>query len=147
MKAEVFGLKEFADKMKKLEDNTRGELLLTAVIAGALPISNAAKKKAPYITGTLRRSIHVGGSTQKSAPDFTPNDVGGNYSDVGGQKVTGTTASVLIGTNLVYAAAKEFGRNGKGAKPYLRPAFDEQLENAKATMGKALVILIEKAVK
>lgn len=94
--------------------------------AGALPIMNKAKALAPYRTGDLRRSIHP--------------------------EVTGPN-TVTVGTNLVYAAAQEFGLPGGGwqgsdipAHPYLRPALDTGVAAATASMQKALRAVLEVAL-
>lgn len=80
--------------------------LQAAVMAGALVIQNDAKRRAPFLTGTLRRSIH------------TEADVA-----AGG-------AAATVGTDLEYAAPVEFGHTTSAkthvpAQPYLRPAADE----------------------
>jgi HK97 gp10 family phage protein len=53
--------------------------------------------EAPYITGTLRRSIHV-------------------------EMVSDSTA--LVGSNLEYAAPVEYGTRYRAPKPYFRPPLD-----------------------
>jgi len=113
-------------KLAALSRLAQGDVLEQALHAGAQEIRNAAHDKAPYLTGTLRRSIHSE-TTEKN-----------------GAKVT-----VQVGTDLEYAAMQEFGGtvvpkrakmlafevDGKKvfarkveipAHPYLRPAFDEQ---------------------
>lgn len=113
-------------KLAALSRLAQGDVLEQALHAGAQEIRNAAQDKAPYLTGTLRRSIHSE-TTEKS----------------------GTRVVVQVGTDLEYAAMQEFGgeivpKNAKRlvfevdgkkvfakkvtipAHPYLRPAFDEQ---------------------
>lgn len=146
MKAEIIGSKELIDKLNKLSNAVRGKVIENSLVAGGLLISNSAKNKAPYKTGTLRRSIHVGGHTAESAPDFTPKDVAGSYSDIGGNQNDENSASVLIGTNLEYAKYQEYGTSKMAARPFLRPALDEEKENVKDEIGAALKVLIDKAV-
>ena len=102
------------------------------------------------------RSIHVGGHVAESSPGFTPNDVGGNYSDIDQVEIKEYSAKVAIGTNLDYARRIEFGFSGmdalgrnysQAAQPYLRPAMDSELEKVKDEVGKALKFLLDKAVK
>lgn len=113
-------------KLAALSRLARGDVLEQALHAGAQEILNSAKDKAPYKTGTLRRSLHSE-TAEKS----------------------GTRVRVLVGTDLEYAAMQEFGGtivpksarrlvfevDGKlvfarrvtiSAHPYLRPAFDDQ---------------------
>ena len=119
--AEIKGIRELQVNVRKLTKEIR-EVLPTALKAGALLIQNDAHKKAPYKSGTLKRSIHT-------------------------NQVSDT--EVRVGTDVVYAAIQEYGGviNAKNApwltfktddgawhrvksvtikpKPYLRPAFDE----------------------
>lgn len=156
MKYTIIGTKELIAKFNKLGEAARGKALENSLVAGGLLISNAAKNNAPYITGTLKRSIHVGGHTAESSPGFTPDDVSGEYSDIGGNKITETGAEILVGTNLDYARRIEFGFSGadslgrvfnQPAQAYLRPALDEEKENVKDEIGAALKVLIDKATK
>ena len=75
---------KLARAMRKLQDPALVEKMLeNALVAGALQIVNAAKIRAPYKTGNLRRSIHVGGhidadpQTQMDMADTTGTDIGG----------------------------------------------------------------------
>lgn len=112
--------------LHKLSTFAQHQTAVRALLAGALPIQNAAKQKAPKLTGTLSRSIHSEESSEG-----------------------GGLASVMVGTDVVYAAIHEFGGvivpkqakllhfviNGEDifaksvqipARPYLRPALAEQ---------------------
>jgi len=125
-RAAVLNLDRLERKLKHLAALARADVLENALTAGALEIENAAKEKAPYLTGTLRRSLHT--ETDEKSD---------------------RRVSVLVGTDLEYAAMQEFGGvvtpktakmlavevEGKmvfaksvtiPAHPYLRPAFDEQ---------------------
>ena len=75
------------------------EVLPTALKAGALIVQNEAKRRAPYETGTLRRSIHT--------------------------EMRGNTQA-FVGTDVEYAVHQEFGTSKMKAHPYLRPALDEK---------------------
>lgn len=113
-------------KLAALSRLAQGDVLEQALHAGAQEIRNSAQDKAPYLTGTLRRSIHSE-TTEKN----------------------GARVTVQVGTDVEYAAMQEFGgeivpKNAKRlvfevdgkkvfarkvtipAHPYLRPAFDEQ---------------------
>lgn len=141
-RVEVIGERELLAKLRGLSAAVRGAHLQAAVRAGALLIENSAKGKAPYRTGTLRRSIHT--------------EVEGDDS----------RATATIGTDVVYAAQVEFGgtikpKNAKmlhwvdaggqdhfafavtqPARPYLRPAFDEEQGNAENEIKAALAELL-----
>lgn len=89
------------------------------LLAAAMPVVNAAKQKAPYLTGTLRRSIRA--EVQSGA--------------------------VVVGSDTPYAARLEFGFEGadsrgrvyhQAPRPYLRPAIMENAEAVKAATAAAL---------
>jgi len=116
----------------------------------------------PYKTGTLRRSLHVGGATNLTS-EFK---AGEGYSDLGVGKREGNSVEVYGGTDVIYARIREFGGTIKAkkagwlrwkgedgawhrarqvtqsGKPYLRPAFDENWRKAVDEIGKALRALI-----
>jgi hypothetical protein len=112
-----------------------------ALVAAAQLVKNLAQGFAPYKTGTLRRSIHVGEAVMAAL-----------------------TASVEVGTNLVYAPAQEYGAhiepvNGRflhwvsdsgedvfaravdiPPRPYMRPAADQGAAPAVETFGRAFAL-------
>lgn len=98
----VEGLAELNSTLKKLADKASQEQIRTALQAGALVIREAAKVRAPILTGTLRRSL--------AYRTF----------------INGGAAQARIGTNLEYAAHVEFGTSRQPAQPYLRTAYDEK---------------------
>lgn len=158
----IKGGPELAAKLKKLSDNVAGKALENAVVSGALLIQNAAKKKAPVQTGNLRRSLHIGGYTEKSdigkgaetglieiktktGKSFKRKRYKGTTgTDVGGNKSSRNSAEVLVGTNVEYAAMLEFGISKMTPRPYLRPALDEKANAVAKEIGKALKILLGK---
>lgn len=145
IRVELEGDKVLQRKLRLLEEQVQGQQLAAAVTAGALLIQDAAKVKAPARTGNLRRSIHT---ETASAP---------------------TRAEATVGTDAVYAAQVEFGgtivpkrkrllrwvdESGvehfarsvtQPARPYLRPAFDEQGDSAAGEVREALRALVLKA--
>jgi HK97 gp10 family phage protein len=130
-----------ASLMKKLEQKTDeyANKLEAAVTSAALIVENDAKDKAPYKTGTLKRSI-THETKEKSH-----------------ERVV-----VAVGTNLIYAGILEFGgtiesksggylvfKTDDGewhsvssvqipARPYLRPALDQNKAKIVKEIGDAL---------
>ena len=108
--------------MAELERNTArlnkqiSAAMPTALKAGGLIVRNAAvmncKEKEVWLTGNLARSIHV--------KEVSPTEV-------------------RIGTKVEYAPYHEFGTSKMAARPYLRPALDENkqkiLDKIKAIIG------------
>jgi HK97 gp10 family phage protein len=128
VRIEIVNLAEWQAKLKKLDDVLAEQAVVRALTAGALLIENDAKRRAPYKTGTLRRSIHT---------------------------EQGDGMEVLIGPDAPYGARIEFGYVGpdkrgrmfhQPAQPYLRPAFDENRDAAIKEVGEALAQLLEAAL-
>ena len=128
---EIVGLPELGRALATLAADLQGPAIGGALEAGALPIANAAKEAAPYKTGTLRRSIHVERVS-----------------------VSGAVAAVAVGTDVPYARRLEYGFSGadslgrvfnQPARPYLRPAFDQQRAAAVAEVARVLEQLVAAA--
>lgn len=148
----IEGSESLTRKLRALGDAVSGRTLERAVVAGALIIQNAAKQRAPYRTGTLRRSIHIGGRTDlatdyQKAPDVP---------DLDPPRVGAHDVEVYVGTNLEYARRIEYGFNGadslgrvynQAAQPYLRPAVDENSGAVQQEVADALLDLINAAVR
>lgn len=136
----VTGDADVARALKAAAAALGGPGIERALVAGALLIQNAAKQNAPVLSGTLRRSIHVGGHT-----------FGGGGGDIGGNSAT----QVAVGTNLAYARRIEYGFSGadalgrvynQAAQPYLRPAMDSERGAAIREVGAALQDLLRAAL-
>lgn len=122
------GDKRLHRQLGDLAEAARGKVLARALVSGALLTVNEAKRLAPYATGNLRRSLHVGG--EGSSGGLEGNTTG---TDIGGQRHGRDWAEVSVGTNVEYAARREFGFTGTDslgrtyqdpATPYLRPAIE-----------------------
>mgnify|MGYP001296097283 FL=1 len=137
---------KLARAMKKLQDPALVEKMLeNALVAGALQIANAAKEKAPYKTGNLRRSIHVGGHIN-ATPQMEMDMADTTGTDIGGSGRYGKhQVRVRVGTNVEYAAPLEY-RNA-GARAYMRPAADEAKAEAIRDMRDALADQLAKVVR
>ena len=121
MKSGLFGVPETIAALKAKTVAYQNKLE-TAVTSGALIVENAASDKAPYLSGTLKRSIDHA-TVEKS------------------MKVV----AVAVGTDVDYARIHEFGgKTGRGhavtikARPYLRPALEENRDKVKREIVGAL---------
>ena len=137
---------KLARSMKKLQEPALVEKMLeNALVAGALQIANAAKIKAPYKTGNLKRSIHVGGHIN-ATPQMEMDMADTTGTDIGGSGRYGKhQVRVRVGTNVEYAAPLEY-RNA-GARAYMRPAADEAKAEAIRDMRDALADQLAKVVR
>jgi len=90
-----------------IKDNTRGVLnevdrrISQSLVTAALMVERTAKQTVPVLTGALKRSI-----THK--PEVPKREV-------------------LVGSNLTYAPFIELGTSKMSAKPYLRPALEQNM--------------------
>jgi len=121
----------FTRALKRADTAVSGPILVSAVQLAAMVVQNAAKRNAPYVTGTLRRSIHQ---------------------EV--ERLSSTFVQAIIGTDLHYARRVEFGFAGKdalgrvynqAAKPYLRPAMDDNRAKISREFKKVLRIGLQNA--
>jgi len=126
------GEDELLQKFAQMQAAAKGKAIRNAVRAGALVVENSAKEKAPWKTGNLSRSIH--------------HQIGSD----GPGRVAAT-----VGTDVVYAARQEFGFVGadslgrvynQAARPYLRPALDENRAEIEKEMQETFRQLIMEAV-
>jgi hypothetical protein len=122
--AKVVGIERQQERFREFAQSLQGDELLDCITAGALLVENAAKEKCPYITGTLRRSIHTEGRQE-----------------------SGTNVYALVGTDVVYARRIEYGFAGRdslgrlydqAAQPYLRPALDEKRDAVRREIRAAI---------
>lgn len=123
----IKGLKELRKGFSTLSTRMQGKILGKALSFGAQPIVNKAKENAPFLTGTLRRSI------------------GHNPA-----KVSRGRASVTLGPSVEYAPAVEFGREDQPRRrkqPYMVPAFRDKHKESIQEVRQVLGILVVKTMK
>lgn len=161
MELQIVGSGEVRAHLDRMDDALRGQTLTRALVSGALIIQNAAKELAPYRTGNLRRSIHIGGRSDL-AHDFE-NTTGG---ELEGPRISTNEVRVFVGTNVEYARQREYGgvieaRNApwlvwqdyegnwhrarrveQAATPFMRPALDENRDAVRREVAAALRQLI-----
>lgn len=141
----ITGEADLLARLGRLSEAAQGKTMERALVAGALVIQNAAKVKAPYQTGNLRRSIHIGGHA-----DLNPDK--GEIVDKTGAAVPrpelgANTVAVYVGTDVSYAPAVEYGSETRRPKPYLRPAADENKDAVKTEVSAALADLVRAAAR
>ena len=137
---------EMKEALSQLSKPVVEKFITAALVSGALLIANQAKKNAPIKSGSLRRSIHVGGHTDKT-PDYDPSSdlekYGAKYGDLGEPG----SLRAIVGTNLEYAPYQEYGTSrGVPAHPYMKPAMDTERDNVLKEIGAAFEELVAKQV-
>jgi len=133
IRVEIKGSKELQNALKKIPKNATRRSLAKAAKAGAEPILRSAKQKAPVDTGRLRDSLRSTFAYQSS------------------RAVRVQVASSLKpkkGSWHSYDYYQEFGTSFHPAQPFMRPAVDEQHENAveqtRKTMEEAVLEEVKK---
>lgn len=130
LKIDVQGDRQLARVFRKAGDAFRPETLHVGLLAGGLLVQNDAKPRAPYLTGTLRRSIHL--------------------------QPTDDMLTVKVGTDVPYAARIEYGFTGRDslgrrynqpAQPYLRPAIEENRERVREEVRRVVLLQLQAAVR
>lgn len=110
---------ELAKKLRALPRAVSGRVLEAAVLKGAEPIRDEARRLAP-------RSPGGGNLAQNIDAEVTE----------GGTRVV--TVSVGPNKEAWYGIFPELGTKHHAAKPYLRPSFDSQKGEAQAAVGREL---------
>jgi len=137
----------------------------TGLVSGALLVNNDAKKKAPYKTGNLKRSLHIGlgnaqGDVQQNVTDKDTSDAAPSmprsaaFRAIADELRKEGRAVVTVGTDVDYAASQEYlwerlgpGTHGTNTGPFLRPALDDNRARIGKEVGEATRAVIAKAVK
>lgn len=145
------GFRELDDTLRGLPNRLAGQALTAATRAGAVPVRDEAKRLAPRDTGNLRRSITI---------------------RVNKRSRTGITMSIGFLKRAWYGALVELGvapheirsdtsmagddgtfygkavrHPGHGPRPFLRPALDNQGDEAIRRMKARLFAEIEKIAR
>jgi len=154
------GSRDTVRGLERVERSLRGRLVEKALVAGALLVVNEAKRRAVYRTGNLRRSIHIGGHTDRTPLGAYTVKVskkgkrsyrGTQGTDIGRPPQPTNGAAIKIGTNLAYARRIEYGfigtdsrgrRYHQAARPFLRPALDAKRDAVSREVAKALGELV-----
>ena len=144
IRMEVKGANELMAKFEKIKaDMYKG--FAAALLAGAFPVSNDAKTNAAYLTGNMRRSIHIGTKTK----DITKPQGSDGAAQQADMSVVGSVANklkttgkaeLLVGTDVVYAPVREFLH-----KAFLRPALDNNKQEVRDEVKRAVKMVIDKA--
>lgn len=128
----ISGLEPLLKKLKTLEPKIAKKVLRQSLRAGAKIIQTAAKAKAPVKSGQLRKAIKV--RAQKRTRRGT---IGVNVS-VGEKDFAG---------EVFYGSFIEFGSSKMPARPFMKPAFQENKAAALQVIQDGIAAGIEEAAK
>lgn len=120
----VDGLRELGERMKGLKEDVNNRIARAATAAGAVVIRNAAQQKVPVDTGNLKKNIIV-----KRLPKGESSLTSEHIVTVRQGKLTKKQKDKGL-QDAYYGKFVEYGTAKMPARPYMRPAFDQNKENA-----------------
>jgi len=126
LRVDLSGQEELLKNMDNLSVELKNKVKEEAIIEAAEFVRDIAKEKAPVDTGFLRENIIV--------------QVVENNNIV-------TEAKVGPNRSAFYGAIVEYGSKKMKKKPYLRPAYDENLDKINEIISRRIQEGIDKAVK
>lgn len=136
----VEGLEELKRQIEGLNEKFQRRVLDQGVSAAARIIRNAASSKAPKDTGLLKRAIRIGKVRQLSFPGKSVYHVFISPKVKGTRQKKGKSREIWA----FYWRFLEFGTRKMAARPFLRPAFDENREQALKAMADKFRSALEK---
>lgn len=130
---EVKGLRELQERLKALPGKIATKALAASVMAGADIVRKAAIEKAPI--GTEPHAIRRGKGQPKVEPGFLRKNIIRRRNRKAEKAASGgldqrVTVDVGIRGKAYYWRFVEFGTAKMAARPFLRPAFEENKEKA-----------------
>jgi len=137
VKIEIIGASKLKLQLERLSDNLAAETLERAALAGAEIVREDASRRAPRQTGKLARSI-VAEVASKSRNEVSVH--------------VGPSEDAFYGMFVEFGHAIKKSRKGSvlghvPAKPFLRPAFDENEDRVKNEVGRVLRAALLKGAK
>lgn len=134
----IQGTEDLKKTFERLSDGLQGDFLETATRAGALPVLNQ-----------VRITVPEGGRTPYKAGDYRKSF------EMVTTKKTPARCEVQIGTDRPQARRLEFGFVGRDTlgrfynqapRPHIRPAFDENVQNAQNELRAAMEDLLRRVI-
>lgn len=120
----VEGLRDLGERMKGLSEQMNNRIARAATAAGAVVIRNAAQLKVPVDTGNLKKNIIV-----KRLPKGESSLTSEHIVTVRQGKLTAKQKDKGL-QDAYYGKFVEYGTAKMPARPYLRPAYDQNKEKA-----------------
>lgn len=142
-KVKISGLSELGAAMRNLSADMTGKVARQATAAGAGVVRKAARAGAPVDTGNLQAAVVMKrvpkGQTQLTEEYLVTPRVGKKRDAVAGKAGTGKR-----GKDAFYARFVEFGTVKMPARPFMRPALENNTQAATDAIAKRLRERIEK---
>lgn len=149
--AKIDGLDDLLKNFRALHDDLKFKAAAAAVAGGARLVANEAKKNAQQqgleFSGALLENIAI--KRNKTGPDKIQYNVGVRHGSKAKRareivRYRGTKKKVRYENDPFYWWFHEFGTSKMPARPFMRPAFEANVENVKQAMTKRLRSSIER---
>ena len=135
----VQGLTNLGERMRNLSEDMNKKIARSATGAAASVVKKAAERKAPVDTGNLKRNIIA-----KRIPPARTQHTSEHIVTVRKGKLTEKQKGSGL-QDAFYASWVEFGTAKMAARPFLRPAFDQNIQAAIDAMKKKIEQRLDKA--
>lgn len=113
----ITGHKEIDKKLRKLPEKVTKKILRRAMTKALKPVRDTARGYCPVDTGKLRDSIKIrAGNRSRLAIK---------------RQVTTSGSDNMFSGETYYGGMVEYGTQNMQAKPFMRPAYDAEKDNAK----------------
>ncbi|MES2218359.1 MAG: HK97-gp10 family putative phage morphogenesis protein [Pseudomonadota bacterium] len=150
MAEHVEGLKELADALRTFSDKLAKKALRSAVNAGATVIKKEMVANAPVLSGALKANIYQRQIREESNAQQQTYFVGvrngkAKYANTAKNRRAGLAGKEYKnGGKTFYWKFLEFGTSTIVARPFVRPAFEEQKEAAVEAIKEKLKVNIDR---
>lgn len=138
---EVSGLRQLGEAMRGLSEDMRTKVARQAVAAGASVVRKAARDKAPVDSGNLKASLIMKRIRETNLTEeyiVTPRK--GKTRDGKAAK----RGQGKLGKDAYYARFVEFGTVKVPARPFIRPALEDNVQRATQAIADRLAARIKK---
>jgi HK97 gp10 family phage protein len=141
--ADTKGLEELQRKLQAIGEAAAGESLGKALLAGGFVLEGKIK----ILMGAEKHGRTYGRHTASAPGEAPAIDIGALVNSIYVRVVEATPvrAEVQVGTNMVYATPLEFGAAHLAARPFMRPAVDENPDEIGEAVRVNMARLIEQA--
>ncbi len=141
---DVLGLGELESDLLRVSKATANKAIRDAVVAGARVARDKSRQSAPVRSGKLKRNIVVTRLRQSQTPGAA---VAGVSVKRPSAKRRGPSTSAKPESSPYYWLFLEFGTSLMNAKPFLRPAWDNNLPQIEQAVRSKLAQAIDEALR
>ncbi len=144
---QIDGLAELKARLARLPQAIQTKIAKGMVATGAAVFKDEAIRLAPEYTGTVQAGHPPPGTLKKAIYQQRLKEESVGTREAWRVSVYRGKEDKKNGVDAYYAAMVEYGTVNMAARPYMRPAFELQRENAARVMGTYLTVALPKVVE